>query len=142
MAELKEELFSLSMPALWTLRRDEGCLYLVSTTPPGVLCSTSERVADTEELPNLSRMLAGFLTRTGHTVAPNELLILSNIPGAAGFCWQYVQDQVFYRYWIFGNAKCWVFWNFTSAAADMESFHPVLEQIVRSLKLEFDGGRS
>lgn len=138
---MDEELFSLRLPDGWVVRRDEGRLYLVSQGPPGVLCSTAEPVLDAEELPNLSRMLSGFLTRTGHSVAPNELLIISNIPGAAGFCWQLVKDDIFYRFWVFGNRSCWLFWTFSSSAKDMDYFYPALSGIVHSLNI-FEHGRT
>ncbi len=133
--KLSEPTFALEIPTDWSLRRDEGRIYLVSEKPAGVLCCTCETVTDSSELPNLSRMLAGFLTRTGHPVATDELLRISNVPGAAGFCWQYFEDGTFHRVWIFGNHSCWLFWTFTSASGDLDHFHPLLEALLKSLSL-------
>ncbi len=139
---LSEPTFALEIPEGWSIKRDEERIYLVSESPVGVLCCTPETVTDGSELPNLSRMLAGFLTRTGHAVATDELLRISNVPGAAGFCWQYFEDGTFHRVWIFGNHTSWMFWSFTSAVADLDHFHPLLEGLLKSLSLvEHDGAR-
>ncbi len=135
MARLEEETFRLTVPDDWVVRRDEERVYLISERPAGVLCCTPQVVSNPDELPNLSRMLAGFLTRTGHPVATDELLRISNVPGAAGFCWQYFEDGKFQRIWIFGNASCWVLWTFTSATSDLDHFHPLLEGMLKSLSL-------
>lgn len=132
---LEEPTFSLELAPGWKVRRDDECLYLISEEPAGVLCCTAERVVDRAELPNLSRMLAGFLTRTGHSVATDELLAISSVPGAVGFCWQYFEDGKFHRFWIFGNEATWLFWTFTSRTADLDHFHPLLEQLLKSLTL-------
>jgi hypothetical protein len=80
-------------------------------------------------------MLAGFLTRTGHPVATDELLRISNVPGAGGFCWQYFEEGTFHRIWVFGNSLSWLMWTFTCAGADMDHFHPLLQGLVKSLSL-------
>ncbi len=134
-SRLEEATFSVAVPEGWRVHRDEDGLFLISDQPAGVLCCTSELVQDAEELPNLSRMLAGFLTRTGHPVATDELLRISNVPGAAGFCWQYFEDGKFHRIWIFGNQRCWLLWTFTSAGDDMDHFHPQLEGMLKTLAL-------
>jgi hypothetical protein len=131
----QEETFSVTLPPGWAVRRDEERVYLVSAQPPGVLCCTSQRVEVADDLPNLSRMLAGFLTRTGHPVATDELMRISNVPGAAGFCWQYFEDGNFHRIWIFGNHACWLLWTFTSATSDLDHFHPLLERLLKTLAL-------
>ena len=132
---LVEPTFALEVPPGWEIRRDEERLYLVAVEPAGVLCCTAEVVEDSAELPNLSRMLAGFLTRTGHAVATDELLRISNVPGAGGFCWQYFEEGTFHRFWIFGNHSAWLFWTFSSATADLEHFHPLLEGLLKSLSM-------
>lgn len=131
----REETFAVTLPEGWSVRHDEECVYFVCQTPPGVLCSTASRVENSDELPNLSRMLAGFLTRTGRPVATDELLRLSNVSGADGFCWQYFEDGVFHRIWVFGNRQSWLLWTFSCAREDVDRFHPLLEGLVRSLSL-------
>lgn len=135
MEHFEEETFSLELPDGWLVRRDDDRIYLISPEPPGVLCCTSEWVEDAEELPNLSRMLAGFLTRTGHPVATDELLRISNIGGGEGFCWQYFEGSTFHRLWIFGNQACWLLWTFSSQTSDLDHFHPVLERMQKTLVL-------
>lgn len=130
-----QETFSLELPEGWTVRQDEECTYLVSPDPPGVLCCTPQTVEKSEELPNLSRMLAGFLTRTGHPVATDDLLRLSNVPGAQGFCWQYFEDMAFHRLWIFGNTASWLLLTFSCATVDVDHFHPILEKLQKTLVL-------
>jgi hypothetical protein len=136
MSQLREDTFAVTLPAGWEVRRDEECVYLVSPAPAGVLCSTAKRVESLEELPNLSRMLAGFLTRTGHPVATDELLRLSNISGGQGFCWQYFENGVFHRLWIFGNRASWLLWTFSCSASDVDHFHPLLEALLKTLSLD------
>lgn len=131
----QEEIFSLRLPAGWAVRRDEERVYFISPAPPGVLCCTPERVEDPSQLPNLSRMLAGFLTRTGHPVATDELLRITGVPGAVGFCWQYFEDGTFHRVWVFGNQVSWMLWTFSCGSADFEHFHPILEGLQKSLAL-------
>lgn len=135
MAKLEQPTFSLEVPAGWEVRHEEEQVFLISRTPPGVLCCTAQTVENSEELPNLSRMLAGFLTRSGHPVATDELLRLSNIPNAVAFCWQYFEQGTFHRVWIFGNRRSWLLWTFSSAGTDMDHFHPLLEDLQKSLAL-------
>lgn len=135
MARLEESTFSVTVPDEWSVRRDEERVYLVSASPPGVLCCTPQRVDDPDRLPNLARMLAGFLTRTGHPVATDELLRISNVPGASGYCWQYFDSGSFHRIWIFGNKASWLLWTFSSSSADLDHFHPLLEGMLKSLSL-------
>lgn len=127
--------FTLTVPLEWTIRRDEDRVYFVSAHPPGVLCCTPEKVSEAQELPNLARMLAGFLTRTGHPVATDELLRITNVVGASGYCWQYFENGMFHRLWVFGNEVSWLLLTFSSSSADYDAFHAVLETIVKSLSL-------
>ncbi len=134
------ETFRLQVPPEWTVRGDDDRVYFVSTEPPGVLCCTAQRVQDAEELPNLSRMLAGFLTRSGHPVATDDLLVISGNITARGFCWQYFEDGSFCRIWIFGNQTSWLLITFNSAVEHLDDFHPVLEQVLKTLVLVDDEG--
>lgn len=136
MSRLVEETFALTVPEGWAVRRDDERVFLVSERPPGVLCCTPQVVDDPDRLPNLARMLAGFLTRTGHPVATDELLRISNVPGASGYCWQYFEGGSFHRIWIFGNHASWLLWTFSSATSDLDHFHPQLEGLLKSLSLD------
>ena len=105
---LEEKTFSLTLPDSFEVHRDGDRLQCVSREPAGVLFLTPEEVENPEELPNLSRMLAGFLTRSGHPVATDELLRVSSVPKAHGFSWQYVEESKYHRLWLFGNRSCWL----------------------------------
>lgn len=133
---LASETFQLSLPQGWTQRSDEECLYGVCTDPPGVLCCTPSLVEDSDQLPNLSRMLAGFLTRSGHPVATDELLRVSGVANAHGFCWQYVENERFHRIWVFGNQVSWLLLTFTSGAEAQSTFHPLLNEMIATLALQ------
>lgn len=135
MSRLEKDLFRLSLPLGWTDREEEGRSFLISEDPPGVMCCTAERVDDPSELPNLSRMLAGFLTRTGHPVATDELLRVTRVVGVTGFSWQYAEDERYHRLWILGNRHCWLLLTFSCALSHRDHFFSVLEAIVGSLEL-------
>lgn len=141
MTSLVADTFSLTLPQGWTKRDDEGRVYGLSTEPPGVLCCTASPVENSEELPNLSRMLAGFLTRSGHPVATDELLRVSKVAHAHGFCWQYSEEGNFTRLWMFGNRESWLLMTFTAPEQHVAHFHPLLDQIVESLTLHREGDR-
>ena len=133
---LRELTYSLVLPPGFQPNRDDEGLHCVCTAPPGILCFTAESVEDKDSLPNLSRMLAGYLTRMGHPVATDELLKVSSVPGAYGFCWQYVEKQKFQRFWIFGNEKSWLFITFVSSEEDKDKLHEPLQQMVKTIRLE------
>ncbi len=128
--------FSLILPEGWVCKSENERRYGVCLSPPGVLCCTPERVTETDRLPNLARMLAGFLTRQGHPVATDELLIVSGVAGADGYSWQYVEDGSFLRFWIFGNETRWLFLTFTTPEAHRIEFLPVLDELIRTLRVK------
>lgn len=132
---MKEPTFQMELPSDWVVRRDEERIYAVCPQPPGVLCCTPQEVEDSEEFPNLSRMLAGFLTRSGHPVATDELLRITGVAHAHGFCWQYVEDDTFHRIWIFGNARSWLLLTFTCPAPHQGDFSETLNELIRGLSL-------
>lgn len=103
--------------------------------PAGVLLLTPERVENSDELPNLSRMLAGFLTRSGHPVATDELLPISSVPNAHGFSWQYLDDGTYHRLWLFGNEFSWLLVTFLCPQPNQQSFHDTLREIIASIRL-------
>ncbi len=135
-SEAKVGDFAISYPSHWEVRVQETRSFLICLDPPGVLCCTFERVQDTTSLPNLSRMLAGYLTRNGHPVATDELLRMSGSPGLEGFSWQYKEHSVFYRLWLYGNEKAWILLTFNTPEGDEGLFQQILNSMVRSLRFE------
>lgn len=133
--ELKEKTFTLELPEDFRVSRDGAELQCLSEDPPGVLRLTPQQVEDKSQLPNLSRMLAGFLTRTGHPVATDELLKITSVPQAHGFSWQYVEDEKYHRFWLFGNEASWLLMTFVCPESQARVFHERLQRAVRTLRL-------
>ena len=81
-----------------------------------VLHIRAERVRDAAELPNLSRMLAGFLTEHVTPVATDELRAFQ-VEEVLGFAWQYREEwedegERAVRVWVLGNELAWCFVSF------------------------------
>ena len=127
--------FTVKLPSDWQLKEEaEGQLaHGISSSPPGVLTLKWEQVTDTEELPNLSRMLAGFLTRSGHPVATDELLPLSNVSGAQGFSWQYQEEATYHRFWLLGHRQCWLLLTFVCPQEYHSAFEASLGALLADL---------
>lgn len=136
---LREPTFEVELPAGFSVVRDGERINCVSREPVGVVVLTTEIVEDPDELPSLSRMLAGFLTRSGHPVATDELLAISTVPDAYGFSWQYVEDTVYHRLWIFGNEYCWLLLSFLCPRENQVFFQDRLADLVSSLRLRTHG---
>lgn len=136
MLVISEPTFSIQLPDSFQLIRDEGQLQCVCREPAGVLSLTPEAVTDPENLPNLSRMLAGFLTRTGHPVATDELLRITSVPDAHGFSWQYTEEQNFHRLWLFGNRYSWLLLTFVCPEEARPGFHELLQNAVKTIRLK------
>ena len=134
--QLDEKTFSLDLPDSFEIHRDGPRLQCVSREPVGVLSLTPEEVEDADELPNLSRMLAGFLTRSGHPVTTDELLRVSSVPEAHGFSWQYVEDSKYHRLWLFGNKHCWLLVTFICPHEAVAEFHESLQDLVKTIRLK------
>jgi len=139
---LVEKTFLLEVPDSFQTIREGDSLQCVSREPAGVIVLTSEEVTDTDSLPSLSRMLAGFLTRSGHPVATDELLRVSSVPGCHGFSWQYCEGGNYHRFWLFGNESAWLLLTFVCPEAERASFQDVLSEVVNSIRLRSDGSDS
>lgn len=136
---LSDSLFGLELPNGFTSRQEEQGWQCVCTDPPGVIHFTPEVVDDPDELPNLSRMLSGFLTRSGQPVAPYDLLKITSIPDTHGFSWQYTQEENYHRVWLFGNDHCWLLVTFVCPAPVYRTFHEPLTKSIATLRLRSDG---
>lgn len=132
---LEQSSFTLELPDGFKLAESDGPLTCVCRTPPGVLHLTPQLVEDKEELPNLSRMLAGFLTRSGHPVATDELLRVTSVPNAHGFSWQYTEEGNYHRLWLFGNEQSWLLAHFLCPQEHYSEFHEQLTEAVKTLRL-------
>lgn len=131
-------LFSIQLPPGWQFFPD---LHGGGVIPPGsqgVLHFHSERVADSAELPNLSRMLAGFVTLHHQPVATDQLRRLS-INGSDAFAWQYVdKSEQAVRLWVVGNDAAWVFINFQASPLVAASLESEIDGIVGSLTMAME----
>lgn len=139
MGLIEHPLFSLELPSDWRWHPDEQGGGAVAPPPPAVLHVTAEAVEDRLALPNLSRMLAGFLTRQIRPVAADELVSMP-FSQATGFGWQYVERSQrrpahAWRVWIAGNEAAWAFLSFNCALEDAELHRPSVDAMVASLRL-------
>jgi hypothetical protein len=136
--QIEETTFTMELPSEFQVTKEANEIQCVCLDPPGVLRLTPEEVEDTNSLPNLSRMLAGFLTRTGHPVATDELLRVTSVPEAHGFSWQYTEDGNYHRLWLFGNRRSWLLVTFVCPKAEQQNFHETLQSLIKTLRLRAD----
>lgn len=132
---LEQPTFSLTLPPGFELSHQDQVVHAVSQEPPGVLTLTAEKVGDPADLPSLSRMLAGYLTLSGHPVATDELLSVSGLVGAQGYSWQYLEEGKYYRFWLCGNEWSWLLLTFVCPDSHWQHFHPLLNESLLSLSL-------
>jgi hypothetical protein len=131
--------FSIELPEEFQVTETDEGLHCVCQQPPGVLHLTPQDVEDPEDLPNLSRMLSGFLTRSGHPVATDELLQMTSVPNAHGFSWQYTEEGCYNRLWLFGNQYSWLLLHFVCPQEHYAQFHEKLNGAMKTLRLRADG---
>lgn len=136
---VEEPLFQLDLPEGFTWRREAGGGAALSLQPPGVLHFTVEPVENPEELPNLSRMLANFVTLHVKPVATDQLMRFQ-LPNSLGFAWQYREDleggdSRLWRVWVVGNHHAYAFISFNCALEHQEQFQPLVDEAIRSIKL-------
>ena len=154
---LAGDLIQFQLPPQWSWHPDEAIV-----TPPSVplkgetgggavpperdcvLHFRAERVEDPTELPNLSRMMASFLTYHVRPVATDELHSF-NVGGGLGFAWQYMEEwegdptspsgpiQAI-RVWVVGNEVAWVFINFQGPREIVRQRREAVEEVISSLQ--------
>lgn len=129
-----QKLFSVDVPEGWQFFADEHGGSLISPCQTSVLHIHSEGVSDPAELPNLTRMLAGFLTLHHKPVATDELLPVK-LTGALCFAYQYAEMERAVRVWIIGNEKAWAFLNFQVPFARQIEYRTVIDQLVRDFQI-------
>ena len=130
-----EGLFSIEVPEGWQFFPDEHGGGLIPPDKSAVVHLYGEAVEDPADLPNLSRMLAGFITLRGKAVAPDDLFRLQ-IKEYPAFAWRSQEKgKKAVRMWVVGNEFAWVFINF-QADLDAESrWRLDVDRIVASLDL-------
>ncbi len=131
-----KHLFQIEFPEDWTFYADEHGGGLVSPCRKAVLHFYAEAVHDAAELPNLSRMLAGFLTQHHRPVATDDLRQIK-LPGALAFSWQFLdslQNRAV-RVWIIGNEKAWAFANFHSPLDLEPDLRSAVDQIIADFRI-------
>ncbi|MBS2039806.1 hypothetical protein JST97_32780 [bacterium] len=129
-----QDLFSLPVPEGWQFYPDDHGGSLITPCRTGVLHLHAEKVADVSELPNLTRMLAGFLTLHHKPVATDELLPIK-LPGALCFAYQYSDGERAVRVWIVGNEKAWTFLNFQVPLASHAAYTAVVDSLIKDFQL-------
>lgn len=145
MQKIRHPLFTLELPPGWRWIAEQRGGSAVASDPPGVLHLSAEPVEKAEELPNLSRMLAGFVTRHVAPVTTQELIPV-DFPRATGFAWQFVEETAdrpphLWRVWIAGNEEAWCFLSFNCSYEDREAHRVTVDEVVASLSLSApDGG--
>lgn len=139
MQTIRHPLFALDLPPDWQWFPDEHGGSAVPPGPPAALHLSAERVVEAEELPNLSRMLAGFVTRHVGPVTTQDL-IPANFPQATGFAWQFIEETAerpphLWKVWIAGNEHAWCFVSFNCSLKDHETHREKIENVVSTLTL-------
>jgi hypothetical protein len=130
-----QDLFSLPIPEGWQFYADEHGGSLITPDRTAVLHIHAEKVADVAELPNLTRMLAGFLTLHHKPVATDELLPIK-LPGALCFAYQYADGERAVRVWIIGNEKAWAFLNFQVPLQGHAAYTAVVDGLVKDFQIQ------
>lgn len=134
MRAMHQQLFSIAVPEGWQFFADEHGGSLITPCQTAVLHIHSEAVEDTSELPNLTRMLAGFLTLHHKPVATDELLAVK-LTGALCFAYQYAEIERAVRVWIIGNEKAWAFLNFQVPLEKEMTYRATIDSLVRDFQI-------
>ena len=128
------DLFAVEIPEKWEFFADEHGGSLIAPCQTAVLHIHAEAVTDAADLPNLTRMLAGFLTLHHGPVATDELLPIK-LPGALCFAYQYAEGQRAVRVWIIGNEAAWAFVNFQVPFDRELEYRTAVDQLVKEFRL-------
>ena len=133
-------LIQLKFPPEWSWHPDELGGGAVPPERDCVFHVRAEPVEDVTELPNLSRMLASFLTYHVRPVATDELHSFA-VGGGLGYAWQYMEEweapeergpiQAI-RVWVVGNERAWAFANFQGPMEEVRRHRQLVDEIVSS----------
>ena len=127
-------LFAMEIPEGWHFFADEHGGSLIPPCQTAVLHIHAEAVVDAAELPNLTQMLAGFLTLHHRPVATDELLPIK-LPGALCFAYQYAEGPRAVRVWIMGDEAAWAFVNFQVPLDRESEYRATVDGWVRSFQI-------
>lgn len=128
-------MFSVVAPEGWRFYADEHGGSLITPCQTAVFHIHAEEVRDKAELPNLTRMLAGFLTLHHRPVATDELLPIK-LPGALSFAYQYADGPRAVRVWIIGNERAWAFLNFQVPFDKELEYRATADALVKSFRFK------
>ena len=136
---LASALIQFELPPEWQWYPDESGGGAVPPDRQSVLHVRAESVDDPAELPNLSRMMASFLTYHLRPVATDELMPFS-VGGGLGYTWQYMEEweeepriQAI-RVWVMGNERAWAFANFQGPAALVQTSREQVDRVISSFR--------
>jgi hypothetical protein len=127
-------LFALDLPPGWGWHNEPDGGAAVPPGAPGALVISAQAVEDPTRLPNVSRMLAGFLTLRGRPVAADALTSIQ-ADGSQGVSYRYTEGEHFWQLWVVGNQATWALLSYNCPAEFQDSHRPALETIVASLRL-------
>jgi hypothetical protein len=137
-----EGLFRVRLPAGWTWHADEGGGAAVAPGEPGVLYLFAQPVVDRGALPNLPRMLAGFLSERGRPVLTEQLLKV-RLGGRGGYAWRYLEERGGREHawflWVTGNLRCWLLASYNCPAEHAFAHQGEVDEILASLELAEEG---
>lgn len=129
-----QNLFSVAVPEGWQFFPDDQGGSLITPCQEAVLHIHAEAVEDVSELPNLTRMLAGFLTQHHKPVATDELLAVK-LSGALCFAYQYAELERAVRLWIVGNEKAWAFLNFQVPLEKEMTYRATVNDLIKDFQI-------
>lgn len=128
-------MFDIEIPEGWQFYPDEHGGSIITPCRSAVLHIHAEKVRDRAELPNLTRMLAGFLTGHHRPVATDELLPVK-LPGALCFAYQYADGPRAVRVWIIGNEKAWAFVSFQVPFDRELDYRAAADSLIKSFRFQ------
>jgi hypothetical protein len=133
-----EGLFRVTLPPDWAWVPDEGGGAAVPPGDPGVLYFFAQAVTDRRALPNLQRMLAGFLSQRGRPVLTEQLLTV-RLGRHRGYAWRFLEERPQGEHawflWITGNLKAWLLVSYNCPAGYASSHQAEIDEILASLRL-------
>lgn len=127
-------LFALDLPPGWGWHDEPDGGAAVPSGAPGALVISAQAVEDPTRLPNLSRMLAGFLTLRGRPVAADALASVE-ADGSQGVSYSYAEGGHFWQLWVVGNQATWALLSYNCPIEFQDAHRQALDTILSSLRL-------
>jgi hypothetical protein len=127
------DLLKFELPDEWDWFPDESGGGAVLGTDV-LLHFHEQAVDDPSDLPNLARMLSGFLTLRGRPVATDELLE-GRTKNGKSYGWQYQDGEQAVRLWVLGNRQAWCFVTFHCPVTREAELRATVDAAVGGLQL-------